>query len=129
MNILNFSSCKDLSKDSFHLLLIISGSLMKREDLKLSQWFFLRNHDEFYMPTSRLHSFDNFPLYSFPRTWVNFHNENIKFTPNVLKFNLSLQTILSIICLQLLYVSKLIAHLVIIFSTIGSDLLFTSLIF
>jgi hypothetical protein len=30
---------QNLSKDSFHLLLIISGSLMKREDLKLSHWF------------------------------------------------------------------------------------------
>jgi len=51
----------------------------------------LRNHDEFYMPTSRLHSFDNFPLYSFPRSWVNFQNENIKFIRNVLEFNLSLK--------------------------------------
>ena len=51
----------------------------------------LRNHDEFYMPSSRLHSLDNFPLYSFPRSWVNFQNENIKFIRNVLEFNLSLK--------------------------------------
>ncbi len=40
-----------------------------------------------------------------------------------------LKTTLSIICLQLLYVLKLTAHLVIIFFRIGSDLFSTSFIF
>jgi hypothetical protein len=51
----------------------------------------LRNHDEFFVPTSRLKTFENFPLYLFPKLWVNFQNENIKFIRNIHEFNLSLK--------------------------------------
>ena len=51
----------------------------------------LRNHDEFFIPTSRLKTFESFPLYSFPKLWVNFPDENIKFIRNVYEFNLSLK--------------------------------------
>jgi hypothetical protein len=39
----------------------------------------LRNHDDFYVPTSRLKTLESFPLYSFPKLWENFPDENIKF--------------------------------------------------
>jgi hypothetical protein len=51
----------------------------------------LRNHNEFFVPTSRLKTFENFPLYLFPKLWVNFQNENIKFIRNIHEFNLSLK--------------------------------------
>jgi hypothetical protein len=52
----------------------------------------LRNHEDFYLPSSRLKSLESFPLYSFPRAWVNLSDENIKFTRNIVEFNLSLKT-------------------------------------
>ncbi len=52
----------------------------------------LRNHDDFYLPSSRLKSLESFPLYSFPRAWINLPDENIKFTRNIVEFNLSLKT-------------------------------------
>jgi hypothetical protein len=39
----------------------------------------------------RFTSFESFPLYLFPKLWVNFPNENIKFIRNVYEFNLSLK--------------------------------------
>ncbi len=52
----------------------------------------LRIHDYFYLPSSRLKSLESFPLYSFPRAWVSLSDENIKFTCNIVEFNLSLKT-------------------------------------
>jgi hypothetical protein len=52
----------------------------------------LHNHDDFYLPSSRLKSLESFPLYSFPRAWINLSDENIKFTRNIVEFNLSLKT-------------------------------------
>ncbi len=51
----------------------------------------LRNHDDFYVPISRLKTLESFPLYSFPKLWENFPDENIKFIRNVNEFNKSLK--------------------------------------
>jgi L-cysteine desulfidase len=51
----------------------------------------LRNHDDFYVPISRLKTLESFPLHSFPKLWENFPDENIKFIRNVNEFNKSLK--------------------------------------
>jgi hypothetical protein len=51
----------------------------------------LRNHDDFYVPTSQLKTLESFPLYSFPKLWGNFQDENIKYICNVNKFNKALK--------------------------------------
>ncbi len=42
----------------------------------------LRNHDDFYVSITRLKTLESFPLYSFPKLWENFPDENIKFIRN-----------------------------------------------
>jgi hypothetical protein len=64
----------------------------------------LRNHDDFYLPSSRLKSLETFPLYSFPRAWVNLTDEKVKFTRNNAAFNLSLKTHFLTNCHLLLFV-------------------------
>jgi hypothetical protein len=51
----------------------------------------LRNHDEFFVPTSRLKTYENFPLYSFPKLWLNLQSDSIKIIRNVYEFNLKLK--------------------------------------
>jgi hypothetical protein len=51
----------------------------------------LRNHDEFFVPTSRLKTYENFPLYSFPKLWLNLQSDSIKIIRNVYDFNLKLK--------------------------------------
>jgi len=51
----------------------------------------LRNHDDFYVPTSRLKSLEKFPLYSFPKSWENFTDESIKIIRNTSEFNSKLK--------------------------------------
>ena len=51
----------------------------------------LRNHADFYVPTSRLKSLEKFPLYSFPKSWENFTDESIKIIRNTSEFNAKLE--------------------------------------
>ena len=38
----------------------------------------LRNHNDIFIPPSRLTSTDKFPLFNFPRVWSSFSDRNIK---------------------------------------------------
>jgi hypothetical protein len=116
MSFLNYSLFKDF-------LLTIFGSkneARRAENVSMV----LRNHDEFFIPTSRLKTFESFPLYLFPKLWVNFPTENIKFICNVHEFNLSLKEhfidnpSLNVVC------EKAFVHLVIHVYKFGSDILF-----
>jgi hypothetical protein len=61
---------------------------MKPEDLKITPWYY----DDFYLPSSRIKSLETFPLYSFPRAWVNLTDKKVKVIRDNVLFNLSLTT-------------------------------------
>jgi hypothetical protein len=52
-----------------------------------SDGYYLRNGDELYLPQSRLISTERAPFYSFPRTWQNFEDLEIKIQRNKNIFN------------------------------------------
>ncbi len=47
----------------------------------------LRNYDDFYLPISRLTSFERHPLYQFPKMWTNFTEHGIKIQRDKCVFN------------------------------------------
>ena len=47
----------------------------------------MHNFDDFYIPFSRLTSFDKLTLISFPKLWNAFDNHEIKLIRNKLQFN------------------------------------------
>jgi hypothetical protein len=54
----------------------------------------LRNFDDYFVPFSRLVSFDRLPFISFPSLWNNFQEHDIKLTRNKFTFNNKLKTYL-----------------------------------
>ena len=54
----------------------------------------LRNSEDIFVPVSRLVQFENFPLYSIPKTWINFNDENVKILRNKNEFNCKLKAAL-----------------------------------
>jgi hypothetical protein len=51
----------------------------------------LRNNNDFFIPLTRLVSLDKHPLYSFPRTWNDFADQEMKNTRNKQSFNRKLK--------------------------------------
>jgi len=51
----------------------------------------LRNSEDINIPFARLTSTERHPLCSFPKIWSSFDNEQIKFTRNIVEFNISLK--------------------------------------
>ena len=54
----------------------------------------LRNSEDIFVPVSSLTQFENFPLYSIPKTWVNFENEHVKILRDKNEFNFKLKAAL-----------------------------------
>ncbi len=119
---LNYSLCKDLYRflpSSFNNIWI-KNEARRAENVSMV----IRNHDEFFVPTSRLKTYGNFPLYSFPKLWLNLQSDSIKIIRNVYEFNLKLKEqfidalYLNVVC------EKLTVLLVTHSFKIGSDLIF-----
>lgn len=51
----------------------------------------LRNQEDYFVPSSRLTQFDNFPFYAIPKIWNNFENHNIKILREKQEFNYKLK--------------------------------------
>ena len=51
----------------------------------------LRNHNDIFIPPSRLTSTDKFPLFNFPRVWSSFSDSNIKNLTSKPEFNSKLK--------------------------------------
>jgi hypothetical protein len=75
---LNCNLCRDLFK-GFYPAPWNSNVARRPETVSMV----LRNHDDLYVPISGLKTLESFPLYSFPKLWENFADENIKFIRNV----------------------------------------------
>ncbi len=58
------------------------ASLRRAEDFHIN----LRNNDDFAVPFARLNLTERQPLTHFPKVWLNFQNENVKFIRNKLEF-------------------------------------------
>ena len=56
-------------------------------ELNPDRLYRLRNDDDICVPISRLEHFNNFPLYSIPRAWSEFNEEDIKIQQNKIIFN------------------------------------------
>ena len=56
-------------------------------ELNPDRLYRLRNDDDICVPISRLVHFNNFPLYSIPRAWSEFNEEDIKIQQNKIIFN------------------------------------------
>ncbi len=54
----------------------------------------LRNVDDFYVPMSRLTSFENFPFYILPKIWNDFHPFELKAIRDKKEFNFKLKELL-----------------------------------
>ena len=72
----------------------LSDTWLRNRDRPNTGGQILRNSDDIYIPVSRLSHFENFPLYSIPKVWQNFSNENIKIIRNKLEFNFKLKSFL-----------------------------------
>ena len=51
----------------------------------------LRNNDQLSVPFTRLSSLTKHPLINFPKTWLEFSNENIKILRNKIEFKTELK--------------------------------------
>ena len=65
----------------------------KNSERNEAHHYALRNQDDFYIVTSRLTQFENFPLYSIPKVWNSFQNEEIKILRNKMEFNFKLKKV------------------------------------
>jgi hypothetical protein len=63
------------------------ASLRRDEDFHMN----LRNNDDLAVPFARLNLTERQPLTHFPKVWLNFQNENIKFIRNKLEFKKKLK--------------------------------------
>jgi hypothetical protein len=63
------------------------ASLRRAEDFHIN----LRNNDDFAVPFARLNLTERQPLTHFPKVWLNFQNENVKFIRNKLEFKQKLK--------------------------------------
>ena len=60
----------------------------RTEDL---QQRILHNNDQLFVPFTRLSSLSKHPLINFPKTWLEFNNENIKILRNKTEFKFELK--------------------------------------
>jgi hypothetical protein len=62
-----------------------TNEIRRNETVSMS----LRNSDDFYIPVSRLKSYENMPLYSFPKAWSLLTDHSITIILNLDEFNVN----------------------------------------
>jgi hypothetical protein len=65
----------------------ITNEARRSETISMS----LRNHENFYIPVSRLKNLENKPLYSFPKAWSLLTDHSITIIRNCVEFNAKLK--------------------------------------
>jgi len=65
----------------------ITNEARRSETVSMS----LRNHDDFYIPVSRLKNLENKPLYAFPKAWSQLTDHSITIVRNCAEFNAKLK--------------------------------------
>jgi hypothetical protein len=61
----------------------VTNEARRNETVSMS----LRNSDDFFVPVSRLKSYENMPLYSFPKAWSLLTDHSITIIRNCAEFN------------------------------------------
>ena len=69
-----------------------SNIWQRNEDRRMEDQAVLRNHQEYYIPASRLSTTDRFPFFNFPRIWCDFPDLNIKSIQSRPSFNFQLKS-------------------------------------
>ena len=93
-------------KDSDQLHSTQSGSPTKKDFQK--KYIVFRNNNQLSIPFTRLATLSKHPLIIFPKTWVEFSNEDIKIIRNKIEFKIKLKKYLlgelsdTIVCNRLL---------------------------
>ena len=64
-----------------------TNEIRRNETVSMS----LRNSDDFFIPVSRLKSYENMPLYSFPKAWSLLTDHSITIIRNRDEFNVKLK--------------------------------------
>jgi NMD protein affecting ribosome stability and mRNA decay len=65
----------------------VTNEARRNETVSMS----LRNSDDFFVPVSRLKSYENMPLYSFPKAWSLLTDHSITIIRNRAEFNAKLK--------------------------------------